>query len=45
MNNVMGLYLENMAGLTCKTIDIEYMGYLVAKGFQWVEKENRVLLG
>ena len=32
MNNVMGLYKEIMARWTCKAIDIEYMGYLIAKG-------------
>ena len=32
MINVMGLYKENMARQTCKVIDIEYMGYLIAKG-------------
>ena len=31
MNNVMGLSKENMARWTCKAIDIEYMGYLIAK--------------
>ena len=30
MINVMGLYKENMARWTCKVIDIEYMGYLIA---------------
>ena len=33
MNNVMGLYKEIMAKWTCKAIDIEYMGYLMAKGW------------
>ena len=28
----MGLHKENMARWTCKAIDIEYMGYLIAKG-------------
>ena len=28
----MGLYREIMARWTCKAIDIEYMGYLIAKG-------------
>ena len=28
----MGLHKENMARWTCRAIDIEYMGYLIAKG-------------
>ena len=32
INNVMSLCKENVARWTCKAIDIEYMGYLVAKG-------------
>ena len=31
-NNVVGLHKENMARWTCRAIDIEYMGYLIAKG-------------
>ena len=32
MNNVMGLYNENMTRWTCKVIDIHYLGYLMVKG-------------